>query len=99
MNQLETLFATDGGPVWRVTIQAKGGGGPFDQAGYSIECVGPAGLEILLVEPMASAQWPVDQMTQALDSAVRRLKEHLVATTQAEIKARTAAQRDRLNGR
>jgi hypothetical protein len=69
VEQFESLFDT-GDAAWRLEIRVKGGGGPFDPAGYSIQLISDTGrLELNLVHKCESQQYPINQLDALLAQA------------------------------
>jgi hypothetical protein len=69
MEQLDTLFDT-GDSAWRLEIRVKGGGGPFDPAGYSIVLTSGNGkIELMTVHKCESKEYPVNQIDSLLAQA------------------------------
>jgi hypothetical protein len=90
MEQLETLFDV-GGTAWRVEIRLKGGGGPFDPAGFSVMILDPQGqLVANYVRPDAASEWPMAQLVELLQFATRYIEDALLPQTVAEVKRRQA---------
>jgi hypothetical protein len=71
VEQMESLFDT-GDSAWRLEIRVKGGGGPFDPAGYSVVLTsGDGKIEMMTVRKEESREWAVNQVMDCLDAAVK----------------------------
>lgn len=83
MEQLETLFDT-GSSAWRLDIAVKGGGGPFDPAGFSIRLINASdNLVAMEVTKVESEELPVTQVCRLLHLAAERLE--ALAAVQLEL--------------
>lgn len=79
MTQIETLFEETDQRAWRLVIEVKAGGGPFDGAGFALRVVNPRGALVALeVIGAESSQWPMAQMFELIEKAQARLATTLV---------------------
>ena len=89
MTQIESLFEDVDRAAWRVLIEIKAGGGPFDPAGFAIRAINPNGsLVAYVVESKEAAQYPMEQLFELVHQAHVRLSEVLVDEVLEEVRNR-----------